>query len=78
MLMDDLGLDNVLMYSARKTWAQIAMDIGVGESVIDYCLGHSDSKRGIIRYYTKVRSRMADDAVRRVLEYVNGEDEIDE
>lgn len=78
MLMDDLGLDNVLMYSARKTWAQIAMEIGVGESVIDYCLGHSDSKRGIIRYYTKVRSRMADDAVRRVLEYVNGEDEIDE
>lgn len=80
MLMDDLGLDNVLMYSARKTWAQIAMEIGVGESVIDYCLGHSDSKRGIIRYYTKVRARMADDAVRRVLEYVNGvdEDEIDE
>lgn len=76
MLMGDLGLDNVLMYSARKTWAQIAMEIGVGESVIDYCLGHSDSKRGIIRYYTKVRARMADDAVRRVLEYVNGEDEL--
>ena len=38
------------------------MEIGVGESVIDYCLGHSDSKRGIIRYYTKVRARMADDA----------------
>lgn len=75
MLMGDLSLDNVLMYSARKTWAQIAMEIGVGESVIDYCLGHSDSKRGIIRYYTKVRARMADDAVRRVLEYVNGEDE---
>ncbi|MBP3350217.1 MAG: site-specific integrase [Bacteroidaceae bacterium] len=78
MLMDDLGLDNVLMYSARKTWAQIAMEIGVGESVIDYCLGHSDSKRGIIRYYTKVRARMADDAVRRVLEYVNGDDESDD
>lgn len=72
-LMKIIGIEGAVMYSARKTWAQIAMDIGVGESVIDYCLGHSDSKRGIIRYYTKVRAKMADEAVRSVIEVVNGE-----
>lgn len=72
-LMKMMGINGVVMYSARKTWAQIAMEIGVGESVIDYCLGHSDSKRGIIRYYTKVRAKMADEAIRGVIEVINDE-----
>lgn len=71
-LMGELGIEGVIMYSARKTWAQMAMELGVSESTIDYCLGHSDSRRGIIRYYTKVRSRMADDAIRMVIDYVMG------
>ncbi len=71
-LMGEMGITGVVMYSARKTWAQLAMELGVGESTIDYCLGHSDSRRGIIRYYTKVKSRMADDAIRMVIDCVMG------
>ena len=63
--------ENVVFYSARKTFAQIASEIGVSDAVIDYCLGHSDKKRGVIRFYTKIRKQQADVAINSVAEYIN-------
>lgn len=66
----DVGIDRIMFYSARKTFAQLAMELGVPDSVVDYCLGHSDSSRGVIRYYNKVRTRQAQIALTRVADYV--------
>ena len=69
-LREDLGInENVVFYSARKTFAQFASDLGVPDSVIDYCLGHSDKKKGVIGYYTKVRLKQADIAMERIFDY---------
>ena len=61
----------VVYYSARKTFAQFASELGIPDGVIDYCLGHSDKNRGIIRYYTKVKQKQAEIAINRVIDYVN-------
>ena len=67
-----LGItEKVIFYSARKSFAQYASEIGIPDGVIDYCLGHSDKSKGVIRYYTKVRRRQADMAISRVIDYVN-------
>ena len=61
----------VVYYSARKTFAQFASELGIPDGVIDYCLGHSDKSKGVIRYYTKVKQRQAEIAINRVIDYVN-------
>ena len=67
-----LGItDKVVYYSARKSFAQYASEIGIPDGVIDYCLGHSDKSKGVLRYYTRVRRQQADMAIQRVIEYVN-------
>lgn len=67
-----LGItEKVVYYSARKSFAQYASEIGVPDGIIDYCLGHSDKSKGVIRYYTKVRQKQADMAISRVIDYVN-------
>lgn len=70
-----LGItEKVVYYSARKSFAQYASEIGIPDGIIDYCLGHSDKSKGIIRYYTKVRQKQADMAITRVIDYVNNPD----
>lgn len=70
LLAKELGIKGCFaFYSARKSFAQMASEIGIPDSVIDYCLGHSDRTRGTIRYYTKVKQRQADIAIRRVIDY---------
>lgn len=66
--------EKIVYYSARKSFAQYASDIGIPDSVIDYCLGHSDKSRGVIRYYTKVRQKQAEIAINKVIDYVNNPD----
>lgn len=67
-----LGIkERVVYYSARKSFAQYASEIGIPDGIIDYCLGHSDKSKGVIRYYTKVRQKQADMAISRVIDYVN-------
>lgn len=66
--------EKVVFYSARKSFAQYASEIGITDAVINYCLGHSDHSRGIIRYYTKVRQRQAELAINRVIDYVENPD----
>lgn len=74
-LAKSLNIDErVTFYSARKSFAQYASEIGIPDKIIDYCLGHSDRSRGIIRYYTQVRAKQADIAISRVIDYVNNPD----
>ncbi len=71
-LAKSLGItEKVIYYSARKSFAQYASEIGIPDSVIDYCLGHSDKSKGVIRYYTKVKQQQADIAISRVIDYVD-------
>lgn len=71
ILTDELGIrEHVVYYSARKTFAQFASDLGIPDGIIDYCLGHSDKSKGVIRYYTKVRQKQADMAIARVIDYI--------
>ena len=72
MLAENLNINQkVVYYSARKTFAQFASELGIPDGVIDYCLGHSDKSKGVIRYYTKVKQRQAEIAINRVIDYVN-------
>lgn len=78
-LAKDLGIkERVVYYSARKTFAQFASELGIPDGVIDYCLGHSDKSKGIIRFYTKVKQKQAEIAVNRVIDYVNDPDKYKE
>lgn len=71
-LAEELNIDErVTFYSARKSFAQYASEIGIPDGIIDYCLGHSDKSKGVIRYYTKVRQKQADMAIFRVIDYVD-------
>lgn len=70
-----LGIrEKVVYYSARKSFAQYASEIGIPDGVIDYCLGHSDKSRGVLRFYTRVRQRQADAAIARVIDYADHPD----
>lgn len=74
-LADKLDINQkVVYYSARKTFAQFASELGIPDGVIDYCLGHSDKNKGIIRYYTKIKQKQAEIAINRVIDYVNNPD----
>lgn len=78
-LAKELGItEKVVYYSARKSFAQYASEIGIPDGIIDYCLGHSDKSKGVIRYYTKVRQKQADMAIYRVIDYVDNQEKYKE
>lgn len=58
-------------YSARKSFGQYALEIGISDTVTDYLMGHSDSRRGVISYYSRVTPRMAGLALRKVADYMS-------
>lgn len=62
-------IDNLVFYSARKSFSQIAFNNGIPTSVIDYILGHalSPTKRSLYAYIS-VTPDMATDALKKVLE----------
>ena len=61
----------MVYYSARKSFAQYASDLGIPDSIIDYCLGHSDKRRGVIYFYAKIKKQQADAAISKIIDYVN-------
>lgn len=66
-----VGADNLVYYSARKTFSQIAFELGIKPAVIDYILGHKINKSGTSLYkYVGVTPEMASNAIRTVLDYV--------
>lgn len=68
-LRDLSGIDNLVFYSARKSFAQHAFSLGVSESVIDFILGHALGKGGSCLYsYIQVTPDMATKAIRLVLD----------
>lgn len=60
---------NLTFYSARKTFAQFAAEIGIPYPIIEYCLGHSIKTSITINSYIKVKQTQADAAIQRVIEY---------
>lgn len=63
------GLDSLIYYSARKSFAQHAFSLGVSTSVIDFILGHKLNRGGTSLYnYIIVTPDMASDAIRLVLD----------
>lgn len=70
LLAKELGLDERLtFYSARKTFAQFAAELGIPYPVIEYCLAHSIKTSITINSYVKVKPHQADAAIQRVIEY---------
>ena len=66
----NLGNDFVF-YSARKSFAQIAFDLGISTTVIDYILGHKPRGGSNCLYsYISVTPQMATDAIRKVLDFI--------
>lgn len=63
------GIERLVVYSARKTFAQLAFELGVGTGVIDYILGHKLNKAGSSLYnYIAVKPEIATAAIRLVLD----------
>lgn len=63
------GIKRLIFYSARKTFSQLAFELGVNTSVIDYILGHSMRSSGSCLYhYITVSPEMATEAIRKVLD----------
>lgn len=62
--------ERLIYYSARKTFAQLAAELGISDSTIEYCIGDSQSQKKAIDYYRHVTKEMADNAIRLVLDFV--------
>lgn len=73
LLAKELGIKGkgLTYYSARKTFAQFAAEIGIPYPIIEYCLGHSIKTGITINSYVRVKPYQADAAIRRVIDYVN-------
>ncbi len=64
-----IGLDNLIYYSARKSFSQHAFMMGINTSIIDYILGHNVKKGGSTLFnYLYVTPEMATEAIRKVLD----------
>ena len=68
---EELGIPNLIFYSARKSFSQHAFELGVSTQVIDYVLGHSLRSSGMIYHYVNVKPEMATEAIRRVIDNLN-------
>lgn len=76
----DLGFTNdIMFYSARKTFAQISNELMIKDGIIEYCIGDSvSSSRQTIGSYIKINRRMADAAIRKVFDAVASDKSMDE
>lgn len=60
-----------IYYSARKTFAQLANQLFIKDSIIEYCIGDTVTQsRRVIGYYIHVTPQMADLAIRKVFDAV--------
>lgn len=64
--------DRLCYYSARKTFAQFAFELGVRTEVIEYCLGQSMKNNRPVYSYVRVMQKYADEAIRKVIDYAHG------
>ena len=69
----------MIFYSARKTFTQLANELMIKESIIEFCIGDSTSVGNkTIGSYIKVNKRMADAAIRKIFNAVASSKTIDE
>ena len=63
------NIKKIIYYSARKSFAQHACELGVSNGVIDYILGHKLGGGGsTLYYYISVTPAQATAAIRLVLD----------
>lgn len=69
LLANTVGIKKIIYYSARKSFSQHALNLGIRESVIDYILGHKVERRGTSLFsYVTITREMATEAIRKVLD----------
>lgn len=69
LLAKEVGIEKLIYYSARKSFAQHAFNLGISTGIIDYILGHKLDKGGTSLYaYISVTPEMATKAIRQVLD----------
>lgn len=67
----ELGFDKMVYYSARKTFAQLANELMIKDTIIEYCIGDAPSNpRRALNFYIKINKRIADKAIRKVFDAV--------
>lgn len=71
------GIKNLMFYSARKSFAQHAYDLGISIETIEYIIGHSMKSNRPVFSYVRVMRKHADEAIRKVVDYLNSDDDID-
>lgn len=64
-----LDIKELTFYSARRCFAQIGLNLGISDSVIDYLLGHTPTRRGIISAYSRVNEELGVIAMELIFEY---------
>lgn len=64
--------DRITFYSARKSFVQHGFDLGIPLEVLEYCIGQSMKNNRPIFNYVKIMSRHADDAIRKIVDNING------
>lgn len=65
----ELDIRDLTFYSARKCFAQIGLNLGISDNVIDYLLGHTPTKRGMISAYSRVNEELGEMAMELIFEY---------
>ena len=75
--MADINQTRFSFYSARKTFAQFAFEIGVRTEVIEYCIGQSMKSNRPIYNYVRVMQKYADEAIRQVIDYAFSDSPVD-
>lgn len=70
---------NLIYYSARKTFSQIANELQIKDSIIEYCLGDAPvNPHRALSHYIKVTKRMADKAIREIFDFVASDKTVDQ
>ena len=75
--MADINQTRFSFYSAHKTFAQFAFEIGVRTEVIEYCIGQSMKSNRPIYNYVRVMQKYADEAIRQVIDYAFSDSPVD-
>ncbi len=74
----ELNIDKMVFYSARKSFAQLANELLIKDTIIEYCIGDAPSNpRRALKFYISITKRIADKAIRRVFDAVASNDSIE-
>lgn len=74
----ELNIDEYITFtSARKCFAQTAMNLGFSDNYINYLLGHSMSKaRGMLDPYSKVEKEIAAEIIKVIAAFIDNPEDI--